>query len=88
MNNHGKGTVTEREQEIQIDEEIVENSPHGQQAQQAVWGSGVHMGASCGEWWGHLPPFDSKLGIPCMMTWWRKSGLLFILMLPERSPLK
>lgn len=37
---------------------------------------------------GHLPPFDSKLGMPCMMTWWRKRGLLFILMLPERSPLK
>lgn len=38
--------------------------------------------------WGHLPPFDSKLGMPCMMTWWRKRGLLFILILPERSPLK
>lgn len=86
MNNYGKGIVTEREEEIQIDEEIVENSPHASSAGSV--GQCVHMGARRGELWGHLPPFDSKLGMPCMMTWWRKSGLLFILMLPERSPLK
>lgn len=34
------------------------------------------------------PPLDSKLGIPCMITWWRKRGLLLILMCPDRRPLK
>lgn len=48
---------------------------------QAVGGAGERQGQ-------HLPPFDSKLGMPCMMTWWRKRGLLFILMLPDRRPLK
>lgn len=37
---------------------------------------------------GNVPPLDSKLGMPCMMTWCRKRGLLFILMLPDSSPLK
>lgn len=35
-----------------------------------------------------LPPLDSKLGMPCMMTWWRNSGLLLILICPESKPLK
>jgi len=35
-----------------------------------------------------LPPLDSKLGMPCMITWCRNKGLLFILMEPESRPLK
>lgn len=37
---------------------------------------------------GLVPPLDSKLGIPCMITWCRNKGLLFILMVPESRPLK
>lgn len=35
-----------------------------------------------------VPPLDSKLGMPCMITWCRNKGLLFILMEPESRPLK
>lgn len=37
---------------------------------------------------GQVPPLDSKLGMPCMITWCRNKGLLFILMEPESRPLK
>lgn len=73
---------------MQIAKEPVENISHGEQAQPGSVGPWYVCGGQAGGDVGHLPPFDSKLGIPCMMTWWRKRGLLFILMLPERSPLK
>lgn len=34
------------------------------------------------------PPLDSKLGMPCMITWCRNRGLLLIFMCPDRRPLK